>query len=139
MQWLQGIGKYVIDHRRMQLEFLADGKKRILRALSDGGPKEVSSHRMETIIRHRDILWATQCFISSKEPSSQDGKPYHIDIQHILDKHGVVFGDIPHGVLPDRGFEHVIELEDGAKPVMTTWTWDSLDRVLFPLLLQLCW
>lgn len=120
MQWLRGIGRYVIDHRRMQLEFLADGKKRILRALSDGGPKEVSSCRMETIIKHRDILWATRCFVSSKAHSSQDGNSFHIDIKHILDKHGVVFGDIPPRVPPDRGFEHVIELEDGAKPNTTT-------------------
>lgn len=31
-----------------------------------------------------------------------------------------MFGDIPPGRPPDRGFEHVIELEEGAKPVITT-------------------
>jgi hypothetical protein len=31
-----------------------------------------------------------------------------------------VFGPIPLGVPPDRGFEHIIELEEGAKPVITT-------------------
>jgi hypothetical protein len=31
-----------------------------------------------------------------------------------------VFGLIPLGVPPDRGFEHIIELEAGAKPVITT-------------------
>jgi hypothetical protein len=31
-----------------------------------------------------------------------------------------VFGPIPPGVPPDRGFEHIIELEEGAKPVITT-------------------
>jgi hypothetical protein len=31
-----------------------------------------------------------------------------------------VFGPIPPGVPPDRGFEHIIELEAGAKPVITT-------------------
>ena len=29
-------------------------------------------------------------------------------------------GQIPPGVPPDRGFEHIIELEAGAKPVITT-------------------
>jgi hypothetical protein len=29
-------------------------------------------------------------------------------------------GQIPPGVPPDRGFEHTIELEEGAKPVITT-------------------
>ena len=50
MLWLQGIGRYIIDHRRMQLEFLYEGKKIVLRAASNGGPREVSSCRMETII-----------------------------------------------------------------------------------------
>jgi hypothetical protein len=31
-----------------------------------------------------------------------------------------VFGPIPPGVPPDRGFEHIIELEEGTKPVITT-------------------
>lgn len=38
----------------------------------------------------------------------------------MLDKHSGVFGDIPPGRPPDHGFEHVIELEEGAKPVITT-------------------
>ncbi|XP_059063851.1 uncharacterized protein LOC131856292 [Cryptomeria japonica] len=37
-----------------------------------------------------------------------------------MDCHGRVFGDIPPGVPPNRGFEHGIEMEDGAKPVITT-------------------
>jgi len=31
-----------------------------------------------------------------------------------------VFGSIPPGVPLDRGFEHIIELEAGAKPIITT-------------------
>jgi hypothetical protein len=31
-----------------------------------------------------------------------------------------VFGPIPPGVPPDRGFEHIIELGSGAKPIITT-------------------
>ena len=41
-------------------------------------------------------------------------------IQEILDRHSKVFGKIPHRVPPDRGIEHVIELEEGAKPVVVT-------------------
>ncbi|KAH9320972.1 hypothetical protein KI387_015611 [Taxus chinensis] len=83
-----------------------------------GGPRVVSTHRMESIIRHGEVAWAAQCFISSKS-SSDDGQQWHTNIQTIVDKHGQVFGDIPPGRPPDRGFEHVIELE-GAKPVITT-------------------
>ncbi|XP_059068173.1 uncharacterized protein LOC131858745 [Cryptomeria japonica] len=120
MQWLQGIGRYIIDHHRMQLEFLSGGKKVILRAASDGGPREVTSRRMETILRHNDVLWATHCLVKSKTPTPQDGRVFHVDIQSVMDRHGRVFGDIPPGVPPDRGFEHGIELEEGAKPVITT-------------------
>jgi hypothetical protein len=45
---------------------------------------------------------------------------YTPKIKRILDKHQKVFGLIPLGVPPDRGFEHIIELEAGAKPVITT-------------------
>ncbi|XP_059075327.1 uncharacterized protein LOC131875270 [Cryptomeria japonica] len=117
---VKGIGHYIIDHQRMQLEFLSGGKKVILRAASDGGPREVTSRRMETILRHNDVLWATHCLVKSKTPTPQDGRVFHVDIQSVMDRHGRVFGDIPPGVPPDRGFEHGIELEEGAKPVITT-------------------
>ncbi|XP_059067836.1 uncharacterized protein LOC131858568 [Cryptomeria japonica] len=71
MQWLQGIGHYIID-------------------------------------------------TTSKTPTPQDVRVFHVDIQLVMDRHGRVFGDIPSGVPPDRGFEHGIEMEDGAKPVITT-------------------
>lgn len=51
--------------------------------------------------------------------SSEDNRAYHVDIKSLLDKHSLVFGDIPRGRSLDRGFEHVIELE-GAKLVITT-------------------
>ena len=44
---------------------------------------------------------------------------YTPEIQEIIDKHGKVFGPIPPGVPLDRGFEHIIELEEGEKPVIT--------------------
>ena len=47
-------------------------------------------------------------------------KSHPPDVQEILDRHTKVFGEIPHGVPPDRGIEHVIELEEGAKPIMIT-------------------
>ena len=45
---------------------------------------------------------------------------YAPEIKKILDRHHKVFGSIPLGVPPDRGFEHIIELEAEAKPVITT-------------------
>jgi hypothetical protein len=37
-----------------------------------------------------------------------------------LGRHQRVFGPIPPGRPPDRGFEHTIELEEGVKPMITT-------------------
>jgi hypothetical protein len=45
---------------------------------------------------------------------------YAPEIKKILDRHHKVFWLIPPGVPPDRGFEHIIEIEAGAKPVITT-------------------
>jgi putative transposase len=36
-----------------------------------------------------------------------------------LGRHQQVFGSIPPGRPPDWGFEHTIELEEGAKPIIT--------------------
>ena len=91
----------------------------ILRAIPDSGPRVISAHRMEAILRHDDIEWATQCFISSKE-TQDTGQQYQYDIQTVLDKHRRVFEDIPPGIPLDRGFEHIIELEEVAKPIITT-------------------
>ena len=65
----------------------------MLRAASNDGPKEVTSCRMETIIRHDDILWATR-FVKSKIPTPQEGRAFHVDIQLVMDWHGHVFGDL---------------------------------------------
>jgi hypothetical protein len=44
---------------------------------------------------------------------------YAPEIHRIIDKHSKEFGPIPPGVPPDRGFVHIIELEEGEKPVIT--------------------
>jgi hypothetical protein len=45
---------------------------------------------------------------------------YPTDIQDFLQKHEKVFQDLPSGRPPNRGFEHVIELEEGVHAVITT-------------------
>jgi hypothetical protein len=48
------------------------------------------------------------------------GKIYYAqEIHRIINKHSKVFGPIPPGVPPDRGFVHIIDLEEGEKPVIT--------------------
>lgn len=58
----------------------------ILKAMPEGEPRLISAHRMEAIMRHDDMEWATHCFISSKATLDL-GQQLHIDIQPVLDKH----------------------------------------------------
>lgn len=104
----------------MELKFRAvDGRRVVLRGMTTRPPKVVSSKCMESIFWHGDIAWVAECLITTEETPDSD-QPYHIDIQELLGKHDKVSGEIPLGRPPDWGFEHTIELEEGAKPVITT-------------------
>jgi hypothetical protein len=87
--------------------------------MSTGVPRIMSNKCMEAIFRHGDVACTTECLITMQNPS-QDHQHYHVDIQVLLGKHDKVFGPLPVGRPPDRGFEHVIELEEGEKPMITT-------------------
>jgi hypothetical protein len=82
-------------------------------------PRVVSTKCMEVVFMHGDVAYATQCrFITQ---NAQDKcQHYSLDIQRIIGKHEKVFGQIPPGQPPARGFEHIIELEEGAKTILTT-------------------
>jgi hypothetical protein len=103
----------------MEMEFTGpDGKKVVLQAMHRYRPKIVSSHSMEAVMRHGDIEWVVECFISNRElPDRLQQLPK--DLQVLLRKHHKVFSDIPPGIPPDRGFEHIIELEEGIQAVIT--------------------
>lgn len=66
-QWLRTLSRYTFDHETMQLKFSQGDRLVVLKAISDSGPRVITTHRMEAILRYDDIEWATQCFISSKE------------------------------------------------------------------------
>ena len=82
-------------------------------------PQTVLAHRMEAEadLRHGGIAWAVELRIS--EVGGQTKLP-HPDIQAILDRYSVVFGDIPLRQPPERGFEHIIGLKPGVQAVITT-------------------
>jgi hypothetical protein len=54
------------------------------------------------------------------EASSGEHKKYPPYMQRILHKHKIIFESIPPGQPLDRGIEHIIELEEGAKLDITT-------------------
>lgn len=60
-----------------------------------------------------------------------------MDLEVLLDKHSALFGDIPPGVPLDRGFEHVIELDDNKLVVITPyhhWFKDEIKRTIHELI-----
>jgi hypothetical protein len=61
------------------------------------------------------LIYLGTTYKSTTWTPSQDN-----DLQNIFSTHDGVFMDIPPGIPPHRGFEHTIELETGAKPVITT-------------------
>ena len=85
----------------------------------NNAPTIVSNKRMEAIFRHADVVYVAQCFITS-QTDDEGRRHYHASIQYLLSRHDKVFGQIPPGRPPDRGFEHIIKLEEGAKPMITT-------------------
>jgi hypothetical protein len=91
----------------------------VLRGMTGNSARVVTAKRMEAIFRREEIVYAVECKVSTRV--DEKGKVHYTpEIKRILDKHQKVFGPIPPGVPPDRGFEHIIELEAGAKTVITT-------------------
>jgi hypothetical protein len=90
----------------------------VLQGMTGNAAKVVTTNRMEAIFRRDEIVYAAEYKISTRV--DEQGKVHYTpEIQEILDKHHKVFGPIPPGVPPDRGFEHIVELEGGDKLVIT--------------------
>jgi hypothetical protein len=95
------------------------GSRVLLKGISTGAPRAVSAKRMEWIFCHGDVAYATKCLITTRK--DLEGKEhYHSQIRELLSQYEPVFGMIRPGRPPDRRFEHTIELEAGATPVITT-------------------
>jgi hypothetical protein len=120
VQWLSMLGPITTNYRTMEMSFTEEGgRKVVLRGMTVNAAKVVTSKRMEAIFRRDEIVYAVECSISARV--DEQGKVHYTpEIQEILDKHHKVFGPIPPGVPPDKGFAHIIEPEEGAKPVITT-------------------
>lgn len=85
----------------------------------DGSFRVISLRRMERLIRHDQVEWAAKCYTFPSQVEQQKHE-YPPDIQALRAKHSKVFESLPHGRPPNRGSEHIIELEDNAKPTIIT-------------------
>jgi hypothetical protein len=120
VQWLYSLGEIGFNYQTLTMSFRdASGSRVVLRGMSTGAPRAVSTKRMERIFRHGDVAYAAECWITTRK-DSEGREQYHPQIRELLGRYEPVFGPIPPGRPPDRGFEHMIELEAGATPVITT-------------------
>jgi len=69
--------------------------------------QNISAKRMERILKHDDIIWGASLSMVKGMPSHSSRKMFscHSDIQNIINKHSVLFGDMPRGLPPQRGFD----------------------------------
>jgi hypothetical protein len=120
VQWLSTLGPITTNYKTMEMSFVEEGgHKVVLRGMTGNSARVVTAKRMEAIFRREEIVYAVERKISTWV--DEKGKVHYTpEIKRILDKHQKVFGPIPPGVPPDKGFEHIIELEAGAKLVITT-------------------
>jgi hypothetical protein len=119
VQWMITLGKITTNYQTLEMGFRdQDGKKVVLRGMSTGAPRTVSAKRMERIFRHGEVAYVAECLITTQK-DSEGRQQYHTEIKNLLGRHQQVFEAIPPGRPPDRGFEHTIELEEGAKPMIT--------------------
>ena len=80
-------------------------------------PKQVvNCNSMRSILRHGDIEWVIECYITSTKKKIRFVK-HPKDIETLLHKYEFFFRDLPHGRPHDRGVEHNIVLEEGTSPI----------------------
>eukprot|EP00253_Pinus_taeda_P033610 PITA_33610 len=119
VQWLITLGKVKTDWKTLEMEWNDEktGRHEKIRGQRTYPPQTVSTHRMEVVFWKGDIEWAVELRASEARTT---GQTVHPEIQSILDRYAIVFGEIPPGRPPDRGFEHIIELEQGIQAVIAT-------------------
>ena len=76
----------------------------------------VYSHSTRSILKHGDIEWFAECLVTSHKTHVKFSK-HPKDIEKLLSKYEKVFEDLPPGRSPDRGVEHIIELDIGTQPM----------------------
>jgi hypothetical protein len=119
MKWLHDIREFTLNLCEMEKRFKMDGRTHVLKAIKDTSCKMISFKRMERLMCHDRIEWAVECVLMLAQ-GEQQKLDYHPNIQELRIQHTKVFSDIPPSRPLDREIEHIIELEEGAKPMIIT-------------------
>jgi hypothetical protein len=119
VQWFYSLSEIGFNYQILTMSFKdTNGSKVVLRGMSTGAAKTVSTKRMVRIFTHGDVAYAAKCLITTR--MDLDGRQhYHPQIRALSSQYESVLGSIPSGQPPDKGFEHTIELEARATPVIT--------------------
>ena len=113
------MGEFGFNYQMLTMSFRdTSGSRVVLRGMSTGAPRAVLAKRMERIFRHGDVAYAAECLITMKK-NSEGIKNYNPHIRELLGQYEPVFGPIPPGRFPNKGFEHMIELEAGDTLMIT--------------------
>lgn len=84
VQCLGTLGTISQNYQTMEMGFGAvDGKGLVLRVMSNGTPRMVSSKWMEYLFRNGDVAYATECLIMTHK-YSYNSQHLHVDIQSLL-------------------------------------------------------
>jgi len=76
VQWYS-LGKITMNYQTLEMGFIdAEGKKVVLRGMSNVTPRTISTKRMEIIFRHGDVAYATKCLITTQRELN-GRKRYH--------------------------------------------------------------
>ena len=96
VQWLITLGKVTTDWKALEMEWDDEktGRHEKIRGQHTYPPQSVSAHRMEAVFRKGDVEWAVELRASEAGTS---GQMVHPEVQSILDRYAIVFGEIPPG------------------------------------------
>jgi hypothetical protein len=76
VQWLYSLREIGFNYQTLTMSFRdASGSRVVLRGMSTGAPRVVSTKRMERIFRHGDVAYATECLITTWKDS--EGKEHY--------------------------------------------------------------
>jgi hypothetical protein len=70
VQWMITLGKITTNYQTLEMGFRdSDGKRVVLRGMSTGAPRIVSTKRMERIFRHGEVAYVVECLITTRKDS----------------------------------------------------------------------
>nr|MDZ8005329.1 RNase H-like domain-containing protein [Nostoc sp. DedSLP05] len=115
VQWLYSLGTYCTNHQERTLTFLKDGEELTIKALPAKDIKVVDSKHMSKLLKKGHFGFMARLYCMDIMSANQKEM---LGVDALLQKYERVFQDLPKELPPDRGLEHVIELDPTKGPVV---------------------